>query len=55
MAYNLARTGDALAFFHAKHAWHELTLLGLFTRNRIAGTVHLLARGRSGRRDRRGA
>jgi Mannosyltransferase (PIG-V) len=42
MAYNLAKTGDALAFFHAKHAWHELTLLGLFERNRIAGTVHLL-------------
>jgi hypothetical protein len=42
MEYNAVRTGDALAFFHAKHAWHELTLLGLFTRNRVAGTFHLL-------------
>ncbi len=45
MTYNLERTGDALAFFHAKHAWHELTLLGLLTRNRIAGTVHLALAG----------
>jgi hypothetical protein len=45
MVYNLARTGDALAFFHAKHAWRELTLVGLLTRNRIAGTVHLLLAG----------
>ena len=41
MIYNLERTGDALAFFHAKHAWSELTLLGLLDRNRTAGTVHL--------------
>jgi hypothetical protein len=45
MAYNLDRTGDALAFFHAKRAWSELTLLGLFDRDRIAGTVHLALAG----------
>lgn len=42
MAFNLAKTGDALKFFEAKRAWPEVTLLGLTGRFGDAAFLHLL-------------
>jgi hypothetical protein len=42
MAFNLAKTGDALRFFDAKRAWPEVTLLGLTGRFGDAALFHLL-------------
>src|SRR5205085_6821023 len=30
MVFNVARTGDALRFLHAKRAWHEVDVVALF-------------------------
>jgi hypothetical protein len=39
---NLASTGDALRFFHAKAAWHEVTLAGLVSHASRPAVVHLV-------------
>src|SRR5262249_21247738 len=41
MAYNLASTGDALEFFDAKHAWHEVTVVHFLANPRLWQAIHL--------------